>query len=95
MPKTRGRRTRPSKKRAVQVKDKINPDYYKQGGVECIDALEAATVGKTGAEAVNTANVIKYLWRYEAKGGIEDVFKAQWYLNRLIQTLEKKKPSGL
>lgn len=68
--------------------EKINPAHYKTGKVECIDALEAATVGKTGIEAVCTANVIKYLYRYEAKNGLEDVKKAQWYLNRLIAYLE-------
>lgn len=71
-------------------KDNINPDYYKKGGVECIDALEAATIGKTGIEAVYTANIIKYLWRYEDKGKLEDVKKAQWYLNRLANFLESK-----
>lgn len=66
------------------AKDNINPDHYKAGKVECIDALEAATVNKTGIEAVCTANVIKYLWRYEAKGGLEDIKKANWYLQKLI-----------
>ena len=70
------------------TKDKINPDHYKAGAVECIVALEAATVNKTGIEAVCTSNVIKYLWRYEAKGGLEDVKKAQWYLQKLIEKLE-------
>ena len=45
---------------------------------------------KTGLEAVCTANVIKYLWRYEAKNGLEDVRKAQWYINKLIDYLEHK-----
>lgn len=72
------------------LKDNINPDHYKQGNIECIDALEAATVNKVGIEAACVANIIKYLWRYEAKNGIEDVKKAQWYLNKLIETLEKK-----
>lgn len=71
--------------------DNVNhPSHYTQGGVECIDAITAATVNKSGAEAVCTANVIKYLWRYEAKNGLEDVKKAQWYLNRLIAELEGK-----
>lgn len=71
--------------------DKVNhPSHYTQGGVECIDAITAATVNKTGIEAVCTANVIKYLWRYEAKNGLEDVKKAQWYINRLIAELEGK-----
>lgn len=70
--------------------DAINPSHYKQGKVECIDALESATVNKTGLEAVCTANVIKYLWRYETKNGLEDVLKAQWYINKLIEYLEAK-----
>ena len=69
--------------------DMINhPSHYTQGKVECIDALESATIGKSGIEAVCVANIIKYLWRYEEKNGIEDVKKAQFYLNRLIDTLE-------
>lgn len=71
--------------------DNVNhPSHYTQGGVECIDAITAATVNKTGIEAVCTANVIKYLWRYEAKNGLEDVKKAQWYINRLIAEMESK-----
>lgn len=72
--------------------DNVNhPSHYTKGGVECIDAITAATVNKTGIEAVCTANVIKYLWRYEAKNGLEDVKKAQWYINRLIAELEVPK----
>lgn len=70
-------------------KDNVNnPAHYTQGGIECIDALSAATVGKPGIQAVCVANTIKYLWRYEEKNGLEDVKKAQWYLNRLIKELE-------
>lgn len=70
--------------------DAINPSHYKQGKVECIDAIESATVHKTGLEAVCTANVIKYLFRYESKNGIEDVYKSRWYLDKLISYLEAK-----
>lgn len=71
-------------------KDNINPSHYQNGKVECIDALESATINKTGLEAVCTANVIKYLWRYEDKNGLEDIKKAQWYLNKLISHVESK-----
>ena len=71
--------------------DMVNhPSHYTQGGIECIDALKAATISKTGIEAVCTANAIKYLWRYEEKNGIEDVKKARWYIDRLIKELEEK-----
>lgn len=70
--------------------DMVNhPSHYTQGSIECIDAIKAATVGKTGIEAVCVANVIKYLWRYEEKNGLEDVKKARWYLERLISELSE------
>jgi hypothetical protein len=75
-----------------EPKDNINPNHYKKGKIECIDALESATVGKTGIEAVCTSNIIKYLWRYEEKNEIEDVRKAKWYLEKLISHLDAKLP---
>lgn len=71
-------------------KDNVNsPSHYTQAGIECIDAITAAVSGKSGIEAVCVANVIKYLWRYELKNGLEDAKKAQWYLNRLVSELDK------
>lgn len=76
------------------MKDNVNsPSHYTQAGIECIDAITAAVSGKSGIEAVCVANVIKYLWRYELKNGMEDVKKAQWYLNRLVSEMGKKEPS--
>ena len=76
------------------IPDMVNhPQHYTQGGIECIDALKAATVGKRGIEAVCVANVIKYLWRYEEKNGIEDVRKAKWYIERLLKELEESQQS--
>lgn len=67
-----------------------HPAHYNQGNIECIDAMAAATVNKRGIEAVCVSNVIKYLFRYETKNGLEDVKKAQFYLNRLVDELEAK-----
>ncbi len=64
--------------------DPVNPSHYKQGSVECIDALAAATHDLQGLDAVCTANAIKYLWRWKQKNGVEDLKKAQWYIDRLI-----------
>lgn len=76
------------------VPDMVNhPQHYTQGSIECIDALKAATVGKRGIEAVCVANVIKYLWRYEEKNGIEDIRKAKWYIERLLMELEESQQS--
>ena len=73
------------------MNDVVNhPSHYTQGGIECIDALEAATVGLTGIEAVCTANAIKYLWRWKFKNGAEDIRKAIWYLNKLLSKVEAK-----
>lgn len=72
------------------MKDAINPNHYKNGKVECIEAIESAVVNKKGIEAAYVFNVIKYLWRYEDKNGLEDVKKAQWYLNRLVKYLEEQ-----
>ena len=73
------------------MNDAVNhPQHYTQGGIECIDALEAATVGLTGIEAVCTANAIKYLWRWKFKNGAEDIKKAIWYLNKLLSKVEAK-----
>lgn len=71
--------------------DMVNhPSHYTQGGIECIDALEAATINLKGIEAVCTANAIKYLWRWKEKGGIEDLEKSKWYIDRLVKKMEKR-----
>ena len=70
--------------------DMVNPpSHYCQGGIECIDAIKAAVTDLSGIEAVCTANVIKYVWRWKNKNGIEDLKKAGWYLGRLIKEAEK------
>lgn len=67
-----------------------HPKHYTQGGIECIDTIKAATVGKVGIEAFCVGNAIKYLFRYEEKNGIEDVEKAKWYIDRLIKELKSR-----
>lgn len=65
--------------------DAVNhPEHYTKGGVECIDAIDAAVTGLVGMEAVCTAQVMKYLWRWKHKNGLQDLQKAQWFLTRLI-----------
>ena len=63
--------------------DNVNhPKHYNQAGIECIDALRAA-LGPVGFRKYCHGNVLKYVWRHEYKGGIEDLDKAVWYINRL------------
>ena len=43
-----------------------------------------------GFENYLQGNIIKYIWRYNYKNGTEDLKKAQWYLNKLIEVKETK-----
>lgn len=69
--------------------DNVNhPAHYKaKNGLEAIDVIEAFTEGLSGVEAVCTGNALKYLLRWKQKNGVEDLEKARWYLNRLIDRL--------
>lgn len=72
--------------------DMVNhPQHYKtETGLETIDVIEAFTSCLDGIEAVDTANIIKYICRWKKKNGLEDLKKAQWYLNHLIKHVEKE-----
>lgn len=63
-----------------------NPSHYNQAGVEAIDAIRAAT--GEGFEYYLQGNILKYLWRYRYKNGVEDLKKAEWYLKVLIEEVE-------
>jgi len=68
-----------------EVKDNINhPAHYKAGGIETIDFIEAKSLN------YNLGNVMKYITRADHKGNkLEDLKKAQWYLNREVSNLSK------
>ncbi|MEG1234053.1 MAG: DUF3310 domain-containing protein [Acinetobacter sp.] len=66
------------------IKDTVNhPSHYASGEIECIDAIESSMTHEAFCGYLK-GNVQKYMWRYENKGGITDLEKAQWYLNKLI-----------
>lgn len=68
--------------------DMVNhPPHYNKAGIETIDAIKAMTDG--GFEYYLQGNIMKYLWRYRYKNGVEDLKKAQWYLTELIDVVEK------
>tara|TARA_R100001443_G_scaffold20635_2_gene32794 strand:- start:19137 stop:19427 length:291 start_codon:yes stop_codon:yes gene_type:complete len=68
----------------AEESDMVNhPPHYNQKGIECIDAIQAAT--DTGFEYYLQGNIMKYLWRYRYKEGSQDLKKALWYLNKLIE----------
>jgi len=71
------------------IQDIVNsPTHYNQAGIECIDAI-AAALGD-GFEYYLQGNVMKYLWRYRYKNGVEDLKKAEWYQSKLIEMKERK-----
>lgn len=66
-----------------------HPDHYQsETGMEVIDVIEAFTFDLNGIEAVCTGNVLKYMCRYKKKNGLQDLKKAKWYLERLINHIE-------
>ena len=63
----------------------LHPPHYKaSNGIEVIDVIEAFTEDLIGIAAVDTGNVLKYMGRWVNKNGLQDLEKAQWYLNHLI-----------
>ena len=69
------------------MKDMINnPSHYTTSEIECIDAIEAML--GDDFPAFLQGNITKYLWRFKHKNGVEDLKKAQWYLNKLINQYE-------
>lgn len=64
-----------------------NPSHYTAGGIETLDYIKAK-VKDYPSYAVG--NILKYVSRYEHKNGIEDLKKAQFYLNDLIEWMESK-----
>jgi hypothetical protein len=65
-----------------------NPPHYNKGGVECIEAIESML---TAEEFIGylRGNSLKYRWRFRYKNGIEDLYKANWYEDRLIKYIEE------
>lgn len=67
-----------------------HPAHYNAGGIECIDAIESALAcQREPVQAFLTGQVLKYLWRWPLKGGVEDLEKARFYLERLIACAER------
>jgi hypothetical protein len=66
-----------------------HPAHYKsETGLEVIDVIEAFTFDLKGIEATDTGNVIKYICRWKNKNGVQDLKKAMWYLQHLIEHVE-------
>ena len=58
-----------------------HPAHYTSGSIEVIDAI----IGLGWGRDFCRGNILKYVARYTRKNGVEDLYKAKWYLNRLIE----------
>ena len=68
-----------------------HPSHYQsKSGLEVINVIAAFTEGLEGIEAVDTGNAIKYICRWKDKNGIQDLEKAMWYIQHLIDHLIKE-----
>lgn len=70
--------------------DVVNhPAHYETGKFECIDVM-LETQGKEAVLNFCICNAFKYLYRCRIKNGLEDIKKANWYLNKYIELEENK-----
>ena len=71
--------------------DPVNhPSHYTGGSIECIEAIQES-MSFEGFCGFLKGNAQKYLWRYQNKNNpLEDLKKARWYINKLIETVELK-----
>jgi len=67
-----------------------HPSHYQsETGLEVIDVIEAFAFDLKGIEATDTGNIIKYICRWKNKNGLQDLKKARWYLEHLIEHVDK------
>lgn len=68
----------------------IRPDYYRKDGHDLFDHFETGVLTNVQFVGFMVGNIIKYIVRYQGKNGLEDLYKARTYLDRLIQHEEGK-----
>ena len=73
-------------------KEMVNhPAHYNRTKLECIDVMEDMITGWPAGTGLRLAEVLKYIWRHKDKGiPLENLKKAQFYLNREIAKLEQE-----
>lgn len=67
-----------------KLNNPIEPSHYTELKISPLDYITA----NEGEFSWCIANVIKYVSRYKRKNGLEDLKKAQWYLNEQIRIME-------
>ena len=70
-----------------------HPSHYTHGGIECIEAIRASMTADGFCDYCK-GNIIKYIWRWRDKGGVEDLRKASVYLGWLINAADVKNKKG-
>lgn len=71
----------------VEEVDNVNHPKHYEGKFECIDEMEKI-FGRNEVITFCQCNAFKYLWRWNKKNGIEDIRKAQWYINKAFELCE-------
>ena len=70
---------------APHEKDIINPSYYKEGDIECIDAIKSS-MSNESFRGYLKGSIQKYVWR-DKENKKEDLDKAIWFINKLKEQL--------
>lgn len=68
----------------------VKPNYYVKNGVSCYEVQKTIVSDLSGFDALAVGTIIKYLWRYKHKNGVEDLKKAYTYLGELIKSYDNK-----
>ena len=66
------------------MREQIGGTHYSDLAIEPIDFITANNLGFC------EGNVIKYVSRWKVKNGIEDLEKARWYIDFLIESIENE-----
>ena len=80
---------KPEEQETMKTDNVNHPNHYCQGGIECIKAIEASMTPEE-FQGYCKGNVMKYVWRFSEKNGLEDLKKAQVYLGWMIESKEKQ-----
>lgn len=76
--------------REVEEPDVVNhPSHYETGKYECIDVM-AEALGKEAVKDFCLCNAFKYIYRHKRKNGLEDIKKAQYYINKYVEMEESE-----
>jgi hypothetical protein len=71
--------------------DVAKPNHYQFGAFQAVDVIVAvAATIPDSVEAVHSSHLLKYALRWSRKGGLKDLYKARWWLDRLIDRVQRR-----